>query len=248
MTGMLALWAHPRARSSAFCRMMHERGDHVVKDEPFARHYYFSDERVSGRRTDVPPDPDHRFDLVVERLVAEATTSTVFVKDHAYHVISRADRNFVRRFRNTFLVRDPAQSLPSLHARMPDFTIEETGYTALVALFRLACRHADAEPVVIDSADLVRDPEATIAAYCRAIGISFRPDALSWASGIPPEMDADWGGWYGHLETSRGIRATSNPGYASIDDDAHLAATHRAVMPSYLELREHRLRVPAPGS
>jgi hypothetical protein len=39
MERILAVWAHPRARSTAFGRMMYERGDFSVKDEPFARCY-----------------------------------------------------------------------------------------------------------------------------------------------------------------------------------------------------------------
>ena len=46
---MLALWATPRTVSTAFERMMIERGDHLVLDEPWSRAYYFGPERVSDR-------------------------------------------------------------------------------------------------------------------------------------------------------------------------------------------------------
>jgi len=38
----------------------------------------------------------------------------------------------------------------------------------------------DKTPVVIDSDDLIQHPQATIKAYCDAVGISFIPEALTW--------------------------------------------------------------------
>ena len=37
--------------------------------------------------------------------------------------------------------------------------------------------------VVIDSDDLVARPEATMAAYCAAVGLPFNPRALIWEHG-----------------------------------------------------------------
>ncbi len=46
---MLVLWATPRTVSTAFERMIIERGDHLVLDEPWSRAYYFGPERHSDR-------------------------------------------------------------------------------------------------------------------------------------------------------------------------------------------------------
>ncbi len=43
------LWTVPRSVSTSFERMMMERGDHVVFDEPFSRSYYFGPDRRSAR-------------------------------------------------------------------------------------------------------------------------------------------------------------------------------------------------------
>jgi hypothetical protein len=239
---LLALWAHPRSRSSAFCRMMHERGDYVVKDEPFARYYYFSDERVSLRRPEVVPRPEYRFETILGGLWREAADHPVFVKDHAYHVISRADREFLSSFHSTFLIRHPAHSLPSLYALMPDFTLDEMGYAESLALFELAAEASGETPIVIDADDLVDRPEATVEAYCEAVGIPFDARALVWEEGIPAAMDADWGGWYAHLEQSRGFGRSANVDYVSVGD-RRLAGACEIALPYYEQLYQHRLRV-----
>ncbi len=37
----------------------------------------------------------------------------------------------------------------------------------------------DTRPIVVDTDDLGDDPEGTINAYCRALGIPFLPESLS---------------------------------------------------------------------
>ncbi len=240
----IALWCHGRARSTAMGRMMFERGDHVVLDEPFGRAYYFSDERVSFRRTDVSPDPEHRFERVCESILAQSAERPVFVKDHAYHVIDRVTPDFLRLFRNAFLIRHPAESLRSLFARMPDATERETGYAALVQMVA-ALRDLGEWPILIDAQDLVDAPHATIAAWCQAIGIRFMPDALSWAAGIPSEFDAYWWGdpsWHKSLARSTGFAAQSDLGYPGLDDDPRLRRAYEACLPHYQDLQRYRLR------
>jgi hypothetical protein len=46
---VLAVWATPRTVSTAFERMMIERCDHLVLDEPWSRAYHFGPERRSDR-------------------------------------------------------------------------------------------------------------------------------------------------------------------------------------------------------
>ena len=49
------LWTVPRSVSTSFERMMSERGDHTVLDEPFSRSYYFGPDRRSPRFTETLP-------------------------------------------------------------------------------------------------------------------------------------------------------------------------------------------------
>ena len=244
MKSILALWAHPRARSSAVGRMIYERGDFCVKDEPFVGYYYFSDERISERRVDVEPNAKYRFEDILKNVLQEAEYQGIFIKDHAYHIISRADSVNLRHFRNTFLIRHPAQSLPSLYARMPDFTLQEAGYAESFRLFELVRQIEGMTPVVIDADDLVEKPESTIKAYCEAVGIPFIRRALDWSSGLPSALNADWGGWYSHLEKSCGFARQSNPDYVAVEENARTAQAYEYCLPFYRRLYEHRLRIP----
>ena len=64
----------------------------------------------------------------------------------------------------------------------PDFTLEETGYAELNRLFEIVNQMSGKTSILIDSDDLVKKTEATIKAYCNAVGIPFIQEALKWKS------------------------------------------------------------------
>jgi hypothetical protein len=55
----IALWAVPRSLSTAFERVFVERDDLEVLHEPFSASYYYSEERLSDRYSDVEPQAQH---------------------------------------------------------------------------------------------------------------------------------------------------------------------------------------------
>jgi hypothetical protein len=229
---IVVLWAVPRAVSTAFERMMIERGDHTVFDEPFSRHYYFGPERASSRYTEVLPGS--RPTEILEQLEAAARERPVFVKDMAYHVAAFATPEFMERFVNTFLVRDPAFALPSLAEKWPDFTDDESGYAALAHVLELA-RAAGQDPPIVDSDDLCRDAPAVVAEYCAAVDIPYVADALTWEAGMRPEWEL-WPDWYEATASSTGFRPppTTPPPKR---DDPRLARAYAQCAPIYEQLR-----------
>jgi hypothetical protein len=232
---VIFLWSVPRSVSTSFERMMMARGDHVVFDEPFSSSYYYGPDRRSARFSE--SEPDSSAENVLKKIEQAALERPVFVKDMAYHVAGLASPAFAARFTNTFLIRDPARSLPSLARMWPDFTTEEAGYDALAALVD----HAEAagqDPVVIDSDDLCRAPEAVVAAWCNRVDLPFDPSALSWAPGMQEEWRL-WPDWYGATSRSTGFRPPDG-GRPEVEGGRVRAAYERC-LPVYEALRARRL-------
>lgn len=229
------LWAVPRSRSTAFERTFVERDDFEVLHEPFSATYYHSPERRSDRFLDGGPDPDARADQVLAN-VLRPRGRRVFVKDMAYHTAAFMDRAFVANFANSFLIRDPRASLASLHAKHPTFTFEEAGYEQLARLYDYATGDGAAAPVV-DAADLMRDPEATVRAYCTALGIPFVADALSWRPQKVPEFES-WDSWHRKAQASTGIGEVDR---TARELPAHLDGVYRRCLPHYERLRAAKL-------
>ena len=234
---MLVLWATPRTVSTAFERMMIERGDHLVLDEPWSRAYYFGPDRRSDRFE--LTFPESTYSAVEAGVLAAGVDAPVFVKDMAYHAAPRITDDALAAMTHTFLIRDPLAALSSLHRRWPDFTDDEAGYDAQRTLFDRVIAVTGEVPAVIDSDALVADPERVVAAWCEQVGIDHQPESLHWAAGMRPEWQL-WHDWYENAAASTGFAAPA--GRAPIVDPPErvrslLDACGQAVAP----LRQHAI-------
>lgn len=238
MTRPVALWSTPRSVSTAFDKMMRSRGDHVVFTEPFSVPYYFGEDRVSDRYAPDAIEPVTYRD-VLEEVLAASADEPVFVKEMPHHLGPHLDAETVNGFTSSFLIRDPAWSVPSFLAKWPDVTDEELGYEAQRRAFELAWSDGEPPPV-IDADDLRADPETVIEAWCDAVGVEHRPDTLSWEPGMPEGWER-WADWF--------ERAAESDGFLPPDDrlpppvDPAVAARIEACRAHYEVLREHRLEI-----
>jgi hypothetical protein len=154
-----------------------------------------------------------------------------------------ADECFLAEVRHTFLIRDPAEIAASFYAIDPDMCRADLGLEHLAELYDAAAAHADTPPAVVDAADLAAHPDATMAAYCAAVGLGFRPEALHWRAGERTEWRRT-AQWHADVAASTGLSATATRYPHTVHDTpllAEFAAHHR---PYYDRLRARRL-VPA---
>lgn len=245
MKKILALWAVPRSTSTAFERMMRERGDFSVHDEPFGKSFYYSEERCNTiRYPEIEPKAEYNFSSILENLKQENEKQPVFLKDMSYQVMPVANQDFLSHFENTFLIRNPVKMLPSLFNNWPDFTLEETGYDELYKLFEMAKEMTGKVPVIIDSDDLVKKPKATVETYCSAVGIPFIEKSLAWEAKPQPEINQWEGGWHGHVQSSQGFKERKNKSYIRIEESDHLKEAYEFCLPYYQKLYEQRLYIP----
>jgi hypothetical protein len=228
-------WAVPRSASTAFERMVTQRGDLEVVSEPFARAYYDGPDARSHRFD--ATDPEATFAAVRAAVLGRAARAGCFVKDMAYQVLPALDDALARAGPHTVLVRDPSESLPSLARRWPDFTEEEAGFRAATALVE-RLDDLGATVVVIDSDDLRRRPAATVRTWCEAVGLPFVERALRWEPGMRDDWQR-WAEWHAETASSRGFVAPS-PEPAEVP--AGLRPAVEAALPHYHALRHRRLR------
>lgn len=111
-------------------------------------------------------------------MLALAETSAVFFKettDRRHHAVL-ADQRFLTEVTHTFLIREPAEIAASCYALQGSrLKLPELGLEYAYDLYQANLAAGGAEPVVVDSADLISDPAATMAAYCAATRHSIPP-------------------------------------------------------------------------
>lgn len=247
MHKILALWAVPRSTSTAFEWMMRQRGDLDCMHEPFGEAWYQGEAPLwqrfqPGDRT----TPGLTIESVWQGLKARAAMGPVFIKDFPHYINHMWTPEFLGHFTHAFLIRDPAKTISSMHDKWPDFHEGEVGFPEQRALFDLVTALAGGTPPpVIDSDDLLENPEAMTRAFCDAVGIPFRPEALSWPAGGDPSAHSWWdgGSFHANLAKSTGLVPQARRYVEIADTPARVQQVYRRMKPHYDHLHRHRLTV-----
>ncbi|GAA4608222.1 branched chain amino acid aminotransferase [Actinoallomurus liliacearum] len=214
LPGILVLWSAPRSRSTAFFRMMAERGDFTPVHEPFSYLAEFGYVDIDGDRVTSEP-------ALIERLRSLAARKPVFIKDttdERYPGVL-ADREFLTTDAvHTFLIRHPRDTIASYQKLNPNVVRHQIGFEAQYELFTQVEHVTGREPVVIDSDDLLDRPEAVVKSYCERVGIPFLPEAMSWEAGERREW-APSGRWHADAAKSTGFTRITEEN--DVDVEAH---------------------------
>jgi hypothetical protein len=237
---MLALWSAPRCRSTAFARMIAERGDFTTLHEPFSHLLDFGVAQVG------PQPVRNEADLIAGIRLA-ASSGPVFFKDTTdFHYPGLlADQAFLADAVHTFIVRHPAAAIASHYALNPALRRDEIGFAWLAEIYEAVSAVSSAPPVVIDSDLLVRRPAQTVTAYCAAVGIPFVPGALTWQPGMRTEWQRT-SRWHESTSATNGFTADE-----SRDDAASAFVASDPVLSGHLEYHlpfYQRLRSAALGA
>jgi hypothetical protein len=183
-----------------------QRPDIRVIDEPLYGHYL----RVSGAehpvRDEVMRSMNCDGNSVMDKLLQQQASDpdrTLFIKHMAHHLVD-IDLDFMHRTENVFLVRDPREMLPSLTVQLPHATLSDTGLKQQWELYNTLLAAAQ-RPAILDSRELLLDPEGVLRALCSHLGLKFVANMLHWKAGARVE-DGVWAPhWYHAVHKSTGF-------------------------------------------
>lgn len=242
MNPIIALWAHPRARSTVFERIMMERGDLQVLHEPFSYLYYVHEPKAHLAQEYVDPEHPTTYAGIRDHICSLAEQSPVFFKDMAVNCFAQlcADESFLQRLTHTFLIREPRQSIASYYALLPQVTLDEIGYEQLHGIFARVMTSTGRTPPVVNADDLIDDPHGLVAAYCQALGLPFMPESLQWEAGQRPEWDI-WTRWHVDAANSTGIENVPKAFDDTVENNELLHSYYDHHLPFYTFMNQHRI-------
>ena len=240
MKRVIIMWAHSRSLSTAFLRMMIERGDVLVLHEPLLA--------IAEEGGVLLPTPDGGSMMVrsasqlLSFLEKIGRIWPIFVKEvldcrYDYLIDHPAE---IAWMTHTFIVRDPRQAISSHYAMNPLVTCSEIGYERLYELFELAWSMTGRIPVVIRAEQLLCDPAKIVKAYCEAVGLPFLAHALTWRGEDRPEWQRtrEW-----HIDAIRssGFARIQKSYFDTIDNNPTLKSYYEYHYPFYQKMVRHAL-------
>ena len=216
----IATWSGPRNLSTAIMYSFGNRADMTALDEPFYGAFLSESgiDHPMGTETMAVMETDP---TRVPGQLRTFGTPHQYEKHMAHHMLPDFPLEWMEEVRNVFLLRHPARVLASYLRKREAPTADDLGFTQLDTLFQRA-----KDPIVIDSADIRREPRGSLTALCEALGLAFDEAMLSWPAG-PKDFDGAWAPhWYDAVHCSTAFEAAEgplpsvDPAYTAMIDDA----------------------------
>ena len=235
----IAMWSGPRNLSTAMMYSFANRADTSVVDEPFYASYLVKTGYGHPMRDEVIASQSADSDAVIRTLMAPTSTSHHYQKHMTQHMLSTVSRDWLSEVVNVFLIRHPARVLASWSNKHDRPSLTDIGFAQQLDLFDQVQAMGKAT-VVIDSADIRANPEASLRSLCAAIGLEWDPAMLSWSKGAKP-YDGVWAAhWYDTVHRSTGFAGAEG---ALPELSGELAALNEKALPIYEQLAAHKLSI-----
>jgi hypothetical protein len=194
----IAMWSGPRNISSAMMRSWGNRPDTFVCDEPLYAHYLLQTRVPHPGANEVLRCQENDWRKVVQWLT-ESTPSgkSIFYQKHmTHHLLPDIDRGWLDAVSNAFLIREPREVVTSFIKIAGDPKLEETGLPQQLEIFNWVRARTRRVPPVVDSRDVLENPQRMLRALCDALEVDFTEAMLSWPPG-PRDTDGVWAKhWY----------------------------------------------------
>lgn len=201
------MWSGPRNMSTTMMRSFGARADTMCVDEPFYAAYLkrtglrhpMSDEIFASQSS-------NPIEIVADLTCPSENDPPILYQKHmTHHMLPDLPRAWMADCKNVFLIRHPARVIASYARKMETVTLGAIGFPQQLSLFETATEIEGRPPLVVDSDDILRQPEGLLRALCAALKIDWDPAMLSWPSGPKPEDGAWAPHWYDAVWRSTGF-------------------------------------------
>ena len=237
----IAMWSGPRNISTAMMRSWGNRADTAVVDKPFYPYYLRATGKKHPLAEEVIATGETDWRAVVKRVTGPIPSEKeiFFQKQMTHHLLPEVGREWLSEVTNCFLIRDPAEVIASYIKKNDHVDLADLGFVQQAEIFDWVRSRAGEAPPVIDSRDVLENPEKTLRLLCTAVGVTFDTAMLSWPPGSR-DTDGIWAKhWYGEV-----TRSTSFQPYQAreVQLPEHLREIHDRCRECYDRLYANRLR------
>ena len=200
MSKIICLWSCPRNVSTALMYSFGNRSDTKITDEVLYG-YYLSKSNVNHPgKNEIIENLECNSQKVINEIILKPKKKVNFHKLMTHFLID-IDLEFLNKVTNVLFIRDPKEIIHSYHKVIPYPTIDDVGVKKQFELFNYL-NNTGNKVIILDSKDLLKDPEKTLNILCEKINIPFDKNMLNWKKG-PKKEDGIWAKyWYENVHQS----------------------------------------------
>lgn len=240
MTLRIAMWSGPRNISTAMMRSWENRPDTEVVDEPFYAYYLANTQSPHPYFEEILASQRHGYAAVASELTESPCVNPIqYQKQMTHHMLESVDLSWTRSIKHCFLIRDPAEVVNSYTNSRGVCSALDIGIIRQYELYQEISSITGQAIPVIDSNDVLRNPDKILRLLCASLELEFSEAMLHWPKG-KRASDGVWAShWYHNVEKSTGFAPYSEKQFTLNSGQTKVVAE---VQPFYQKLYEKRLR------
>lgn len=201
----IAMWSGPRNISTALMYSFNNRTDTICTDEPLYSNYLLNtDIKHPGKMEIINSNHSDVNKIIDELCSGNLLESEIHYQKHmAHHLLPNMPISWISNLNNCILIRNPKEVIHSLSKKISNISLKSTGLPEQIRISEFILENTGKNALIIDSSDILRNPEIMLTKLCMELGINFDKSMLSWETG-PKECDGIWSKyWYQEVwETS----------------------------------------------
>ena len=202
------MWSGPRNISTALLRSFSNRDDTIVYDEPFYSYYLKETGLNHPMREEIIDFYPFKENEIIKAILKDKN-GVYYQKHMTHHILDKTPIDWISKGINCFLLRDPKEVINSYIKKNNINDSSDIGFPSQLKIFEKANKFSK-KTIVINSKDLIKDPENTLKKLCDKLNIQFNNDMLNWPKG-KRETDGIWSKvWYENVINSTGFSNKTN--------------------------------------
>ena len=228
----------PRNISTALMYSFASRPKCLVVDEPFYGMYLKNNNVAHPGKDEIlsqmPINYDHVFSKL-EKLIAKSPDE-IYIKNMSHHIVD-LNLDWFNKTSYIFWIRHPKKVINSFAKIVDNITLKDIGYKDQFKIWNYI-KNTNVPKLIVDTDDLLNDPENILKLICKTLGISWANKMLSWEKG-PKSFDGVWAPyWYSN--------AHQTTGFKKIETKIEISKSHQKLieqsLPYYNTLFDKRLK------
>ena len=236
---IVSCWSGPRNISTALMRSWSSRKDTFVTDEPFYAYYLKETKLKHPLYNEIINKYSSNYDEIVNYLINRIPKDKKiwYQKHMAHHIFNFNNIEWVNNCENCILLRHPKEVISSYSKKNKLNSVEELGYPQQYEIIKYL-KKINKSYLILDSSDLLKNPEKVLSNWCMTINIKFDKSMLIWEKGNYVTDGIWWKNWYDNVIKTTGFKEYEKK---DINIENKYDSIYNDSMKYYIHLKEAKL-------